>query len=206
MAQYEANAKIINLYGQMARKAGFKGIFAVVSDPVDMLCKSVLDASNTNEDGEKDYLGMAPEQIRGYGLGVMYAIAVFYAKQMENAGHFQYEGRAYGPHGEHLVIADSIKNYNDDLSRILTRKAVEANIEVRKTGFKPYIAPALSSGCLSILSTIKGEFHYSSIYHGGVFMGCLNRMLTSGVEIERNDMPEKLYSRILNTYERLALK
>jgi hypothetical protein len=41
---------------------------------------------------------------------------------------------------------------------------------------------------------------------GGIFMGCLNRMLPSGVEIERNDIPETLFSRILNTYERLALK
>jgi hypothetical protein len=190
----------------MARNAGFKGIFAVVSDPVDMLCKSVLDASNTDEYGKIDYNGLAPEQIRGYGLGVMYARASFYAKQMNNAEHFMHEGRAYGPHGEHLVIADSIKNYNDELSKALTIKAVEANIEVRKTGFKPYIAPALSSGCLSILSTIKGEYHYSSIYMGGVFLGCLNRMLPSGVEIERNDIPETLFSRILNTYERLALK
>jgi malate/lactate dehydrogenase len=36
------NARIINLYAQIAREKGFKGIFAVVSDPVDLLCNQLL--------------------------------------------------------------------------------------------------------------------------------------------------------------------
>jgi len=42
MAQFQGNAKIISLYAKKAREAGFKGIFAVVSDPVDLLCKKAL--------------------------------------------------------------------------------------------------------------------------------------------------------------------
>ena len=106
-------------------------------------------------------------------------------------------------HGEGLIIADSIYNYNENLSDYLTKKAREANLEVRKVGYKPYIAPALSSGTLSILATIKGEWHYSATYVNEVFMGAKNRQNTTGVEIERIDMPDALFKKIENTYERL---
>lgn len=42
MAQFDANRKIAAHYGHLAAEASFKGIFAVVSDPVDPLCKEVL--------------------------------------------------------------------------------------------------------------------------------------------------------------------
>jgi len=75
---------------------------------------------------------------------------------------FLTEGRSYGPHGNDLIIANSIYNYDDELSKELTKLTVEANLEVRKTGFKPYIAPALSSGAISIIYTLSGKWHYSS--------------------------------------------
>ena len=37
MAQLEANSQLVGIYADMAVKAGFGGIFAVVSDPVDPL-------------------------------------------------------------------------------------------------------------------------------------------------------------------------
>ena len=51
----------------------------MVSDPVDPLCKAAFLASSKNEQGELDYMGLAPEQVKGYGLGVMNARALFYA-------------------------------------------------------------------------------------------------------------------------------
>ncbi|RKD29143.1 lactate/malate family dehydrogenase [Thermohalobacter berrensis] len=203
MVQFKDNSKIIKEYAKMARNKNFKGIFSVVSDPVDLLCKVVFLESNRNSNDKLDFQGLAPEQIRGYGLGVMHARACYYAKQDKSTIHYLKEGRAFGPHGKGLIIADSIKNYNNQLSEYLTKKALKANLEVRKTGFKPYIAPALSSGALSILATISGKWHYSSTFLGGVFMGTNNRLIETGTELERLDLPKELFKKIKNTYERL---
>lgn len=203
MAQYEGNSKIVSLYAQKAREAGFKGIFAVVSDPVDLLCKKVLLQSNTDAAGNYDFKGLAPEQIRGYGLGVMHARAVYYANMSEQTKHYLHEGRAFGPHGEHLVIADSIINYNDELSKKLTEQARKANLELRKHGYKPYVAPALSSGAIAIIDTINGNWHYSATYIGGVFWGTRNRLLPNGIVLEQNAIPELLMKRIYNSYKEL---
>lgn len=194
MVQFKENARLIKEYALMAAEKKFKGIFAVVSDPVDLLCASVLKESKGV---------LAPEQIKGYGLGVMNARAAYYAKKYSKYSSYLTEGRAFGPHGNDLVIADSIINYNDSLSKELTKLTVEANLEVRKTGFKPYIAPALSSGAISIICTLEGKWHYSSNYLGGVFMGTKNRNLKSGLEIEKIDMPDELFMRLQATYDKL---
>lgn len=194
MVQFEENAKLIKEYACMAAEKNFKGIFAVVSDPVDLLCKAVLIESKGK---------LAPEQIKGYGLGVMNARAFYYAKHNNKFESYLTEGRAFGPHGNDLVIANSIENYDDELSKELTKLTVEANLQVRKTGFKPYIAPALSSGAISIIYTLEGKFHYSSNFIGGVYMGAKNRNTTVGIELEKINMPEKLFARLENTYKTL---
>ncbi len=204
LAQFESNARIIGGYARKARERRFKGIFAVVSDPVDLLCKAAFAAANTDENGQWDMQGLAAEQIRGYGLGVMHARAAFFAGQSPDTRQYLHEGRAFGPHGEGLVIADSVSNYNEAASLLLTEKTKHANMEVRAAGFKPYIAPAISSACLSLLATIRGQWHYSATYMGGVFMGARNRLLPAGVELERLDIPPALFSRLENTYESLA--
>lgn len=203
MVQFEGNSKIISLYAKKARKAGFKGIFAVVSDPVDLLCKKALIESNTDENGIYDFKGLAPEQIRGYGLGVMHARAVYYANQSSETMHYLQEGRAFGPHGEHLIIADSMTNYNQELSLLLTQKARTANLELRSHGYKPFVAPALSSGTISLLETIKGNWHYSATYMGGVYMGARNKLTEAGTTLERYDIPEELMTRLCISYKEL---
>ncbi|ATW23698.1 lactate dehydrogenase [Candidatus Formimonas warabiya] len=204
LAQFAGNARIVNQYAKMAREKGFQGIFAVVSDPVDLLCKSAFVSSNTDETGKKDFLGLAPEKIRGYGLGVMNARAVYFAKQRAETIHYLEEGRAYGPHGAGLVIADSIENYSDQLSQYLTEKARTANLDVRGMGYKPYIAPALSSGALSLIATMQGSWHYSATFMGGIFMGAKNRLTPSGGEIERLPLPARLIDRLQDTYKMLG--
>ncbi|MBS4537242.1 lactate dehydrogenase [Clostridium sp. D2Q-11] len=204
MAQFESNSNIIKEYAIEARNIGFKGIFSVVSDPVDLLSKVVFLESNKNEKEEYDYNGLAPEQIRGYGLGVMNARAAYYANMSHDLNQFLSEGRAYGPHGDGLIIADSIKNYNDDLSKLLTDKAINANLEMRKLGYKPYIAPALSSGALSIIDTISGNWHYSATFIGGVFMGSKNRIVNNSIELESIDMDDTLFERIKKSYTDLG--
>lgn len=203
IAQYEGNSRIIKEYAESARACSYKGIFAVVSDPVDLLCKAAFIFSNTESSGKLDFRGLAAEQIRGYGLGVMNARAAYFAGLDPETAHYIKEGRAFGPHGEGLVIADSIEKYNDLLSMSLTEKTKAANLAVRSLGFKPYIAPALSSGCLSILATIRGQWHYSATFLGGVYFGAKNRLLPSGVELERLPIPDELFRRLENTYESL---
>lgn len=204
IAQFEGNSRIIREYALHARASCYKGIFSVVSDPVDLLCKAAFCHSNAENSGKLDFKGLAPEQIRGYGLGVMHARAAYFAGLKSETSHYIEEGRAFGPHGEGLVIADSIENYNNLLSIDLTEKARTANLSVRNLGFKPYIAPALSSGSLSILATIRGQWHYSATFLGGVYFGAKNRLLPSGTELERLHLSEELYARLKNTYESLG--
>ena len=88
------------------------------------------------------------------------------------------------------MIANSIRNYDDALSRRLTEQAVRANLRMRELGFKPYIAPALSSGALSLLLCLRGRWHCSSTYLDGVFMGARN-------------LPQALQDRLQTTMDRL---
>ena len=200
MAQLAANREIIDHYGKLARESALAGLICVVSDPVDPLCRAFLSSA-----------GLRPSQVQGYGLGVMNARALYFAEKDQRLRHYACEGRAFGPHGEDLVIADSVTAYDDRLSRELTALTVGANMRVRELGFKPYIAPALSSAAISILLTLRGEWHYSSLYLGneeeGAFLGMKNRMRGGGPEYEDILLCEELYGRIRRAYENLcALK
>jgi len=203
MVQFEENSKIIEEYAKLARSKNFKGFFAVVSDPVDLLCKKAFVSSNTNKDGLLDLKGISPEKIKGYGLGVMNARAIYYAGKNQKTQSYYKEGRAFGPHGKGLIVANSINNYDPDLSEYLTEKTIKANLEIRELGYKPYIAPALSSGAISILNTISQKWHYSANFIGGVYMGSNNRNLDSGLEIEKLKLPDELFKKIEETYKML---
>lgn len=203
MMQFDANRQIVEHFARKAGAAGYKGIFAVVSDPVDPLCKAALLAS-----------GLQPAQIRGYGLGVMNRRAVYFSRKEEKMASYATEGRAYGPHGSDLVIANSIEHYDDQLSRQLTRLTVEANLAVRDLGFKPYLAPAISSGAMSVLRTLQGQWHYSSVYLGeapagtlqarGAFLGIRNRIVGMNLEYEDLPLPQELFERIQTAYDNLC--
>lgn len=203
MAQYRLNRELAALYAQKARQARYRGLFCVVSDPVDPLCRAVLTESNRAPSGEMDYQGLFSHQVRGFGLGVMNARAAYYARKDPRFASFLTEGRSFGPHGEDLVIANSIRHYDDALSRQLTEQAVRANLRMREMGFKPYAAPALSSGALSLLLCLRGRWHCSSTYLDGVFMGARNRVLPTGPELERLPLPRQLQDRLQITMDRL---
>lgn len=203
MAQYRLNRELAALYAQKARQARYRGLFCVVSDPVDPLCRAVLTESNRAPSGEMDYQGLFSHQVRGFGLGVMNARAAYYARKDPRFASFLTEGRSFGPHGEDLVIANSIRHYDDALSRLLTERTVHANLQMREMGFKPYVAPALSSGALSLLLCLRGQWHCSSTYLDGVFMGARNRVLPTGTELERLPLPRQLQDRLQTTMDRL---
>ena len=203
MYQFENNSKIIGHYAKMAREKNFKGVFCAVSDPVDPLAKTAFLESYKNEAGVLDYMGLLPEQIQGFGLGVMNARAAYYAKRDERFKQFLTEGRSFGPHGQDLVVADSIENYNDELSKELTQLTVTANLHMRSIGYKPFVAPAFSSGALSILLALRGEWHCGSVFLGGIYMGVKNRYTKNGLETEVLPLPDALYDRIVFAEENL---
>ena len=196
MAQYELNRPLVASYARMARERDFRGMFCVVSDPVDPLCRAALLESNRNADGKMDFHGLSTGQIRGFGLGVMDARARYCASRNPRFASYLTEGRAFGPHGEGLVIANSITHYNDALSRELTEKTKHANLDMRALGYKPYVAPALSSGTLSLLACLRGEWHYSSVYMDGIYFGIRNRLTPQGIEVERLPLPDPLLMRL----------
>ena len=204
MAQFENNAAIVKTYARMARKANFQGLWCAVSDPVDPLAKTAYLESNKDEEGNWDGKGLRPEQVQGYGLGVMNARAAYFAKKDEKLASFLTEGRSFGPHGTGLFIANSIENYNEEISQELTHKTVTANLVMREIGFKPYVAPALSSGALSILLTLRGEWHCGSVFLDGIFMGCKNRYTPAGVETELlPHIPDPLFAHIQEAADHL---
>jgi len=203
MIQFEENSKIMSNYAKLARKTNFKGLFAVVSDPVELLCKVAFLESNKTDNGFYDFKGLAANQIIGYGLGVMNARAIYYSEKDPSLMHYKKEGRVFGPHGSGLIVADSIYNYDDVKSKILTEKCVRANVEVRELGFKPYVGPSLSSGALSILSTINGDYFYGSTYMKDAYFGSKIRLTDSGIEVEQNDLDFKLRKRIEKSFDDL---
>lgn len=204
MYQFENNAKIVKHYAQMARKANFRGLWCAVSDPVDPLAKTAYLESNKDENGNWDGKGLRPEQVQGFGLGVMNARAAYYAKRDERFAGFLKEGRSFGPHGTGLTIANSIENYDDALSQELTLLTVTANLKMREIGFKPYVAPAMSSGALSLLRTLRGEWHCGSVFLDGIFMGVKNRYTPAGIETELlPHIPDALYGHIVEAAEHL---
>ena len=78
----------------------------------------------------------------------------------------------------------------------LSSMALEANLRMRELGFKPFVAPAYSSGVLSILATLRGEDHYGSVFLGGSYMGVKNRTTPAGQQHEILPLADALMVRI----------
>ena len=199
MAQFEANRPLVETFARQARNAHFGGLFIVLSDPVDPLSRAAWLASNRDEAGNWDGMGLLPEQVQGFGLGVMNARAAYFAKQDPRFARFLSEGRSFGPHGRGLVIADSVEQYDDPLSRELTELVETANLRIRDLGFKPYVAPAVSSGAMQLLLSLRGEWHCGSVNIGGIWFGVRNRYTPQGLETEALVLPEALFTRLRET-------
>ena len=194
MMQYAANRELLRPYAKRARESGFTGYFMQISDPVDQLSRAVFLMSNQNERGEFDWQGLLPEQVRGFGLGVMHARAI-YAAERDCLKTDQL--RCYGPHGHGLVIANAPETgYQDDISRHLTNLAETANLEVRSYGYKPYIAPGLSSAAVSVLRALRGEWHDAAVPLGGVYFGCRSRITALGNQQRRESLHQELQARL----------
>jgi len=201
MAQYEANRELLSAYARGARESGFAGLFFQISDPVDLLSRAVFFESNRTDTGAFDGRGLLPEQVRGLGLGVMRARALYHARR---GGIDTTELCAFGPHGAGLVIANAPnEGYDDALSVRLTDETERANLAVRALGYKPYIAPGLSSACVSVLRALHGEWHDAAVPMGGVWFGCRSRLGGLGPEVLRTPLHGALMRRVEASYARL---
>jgi len=201
MMQFDANRELLRAYARAARESGFSGLFCQISDPVDQLSRAVFLMSNENERGEYDWNGLMPEQVRGFGLGVMHARADYCARR---EGTQTEQLRVYGPHGNGLVIANAPNEGYDNASSLqLTHKAETANLSVRSFGFKPYLAPGLSSAAISVLRMLRGEWHDAAVPLGGAYFGCRTRLTARGPEHRREQLHPELYQRIQESYRRL---
>ena len=201
MMQYEANRALLEDYAKRVRESEFCGMFCQISDPVDQLSRAMFLMSNTNEAGVFDGAGLLPEQVRGFGLGVMHARAEYCARC--DGIHTQ-QLRVYGPHGNGLVIANAPdEGYDSAISRQLTHQAETANLFVRSLGFKPYLAPGLSSAAVSVLRTLRGDWHDGAVPLGGAYFGCRAKLGVSGPEIRREQLHPELIQRITESYRKL---
>ena len=200
MAQFVRNREMLAGYARRARETAFGGLFCQISDPVDQLCRAVFLESNRDASGAFDAAGLLPEQVRGFGLGVMAARAAYHAKKdgIDFSG-----GRVYGPHGADLIVANHPQNYDDALSARLTQETVTANLRVRELGFKPYIAPALSSAAVSLLRLVRGEVCCSAIPMGGAYFGCRSRTTSAGILTQREALHPALFRKIEEVQQRL---
>ncbi len=201
MMQYEANRELLRQYAKSARESGFSGLFCQISDPVDQLSRAVFLMSNQDERGKYDWQGLLPEQVRGFGLGVMHARAIYSAQKdgidTENL-------RVYGPHGNGLVIANAPNSgYDDPCSRALTHKAESANLLVRSFGFKPYLAPGLSSAAVSVLRALRGDWHDAAVPLGGAYFGCRAVLTKQGPQQRREALHDELFTRIAESFRKL---
>lgn len=165
MVQFEKNSAVLLQYARDAEKSSFRGMYFIVSDPVDQLCMSLMVNG-----------GIAPERIRGFGLGVMEGRARYIAKEM---GAYSDDLRVYGPHGKGIIAVNSLSEYDEEISLELASRTERENFRIRETGFKPYIAPALSSGAIQMVKAIRGEYHASAWFDGKVFFGARS-MLSDG--------------------------
>ncbi len=200
MTQFARNREMLAGYARRARETAFDGLFCQISDPVDQLCRAVFLESNRDASGAFDAAGLLPEQVRGFGLGVMAARAAYHAKKdgIDFSG-----GRVYGPHGADLIVANHPQNYDEALSARLTQETVTANLRVRELGFKPYIAPALSSAAVSLLRLVRGEVCCSAIPMGGAYFGCRSRTTSAGILTQREALHPALFRKIEEVQQRL---
>ena len=204
MAQYEANRAMITGYARMARAAKFQGLFCQISDPVDLLARAVYLESNRGEAGHFDWQGLLPEQVQGFGLGVMAARARYYAPELELDPEAI---RVYGPHGAGLVAANAPgADYDPERSQRLSELTRQANLRVRELGFKPYIAPGISSAAVSILQLLRGRFHYGAVPLGQAYFGCRSRFTANGLETFRESICPELLARLEQAYGDLIIE
>lgn len=161
MLQFQANRDMLRHYARLARKAGSGALLPNFRPGGPSVPRRVP--------GEQPGLLRPPgitrdcsrSRSRASGLGVMAARARYCGQKL---GIPQGSIRVYGPHGAGLVAANAPGgDYDGPLSAALTAATRDMNLRVRELGFKPYIAPGLSSAAVSILQLLRGQVHFGAV-------------------------------------------
>ena len=198
MAQLDRNKALVREYGYLARKEQYKGLVAMVADPVDPLAYEMMTSGM-----------LQPWQVKGYGLGVMNQRARYYGEKISELNSYLKGGRIYGPHGEDLVVVNSLdQDFSEDVSLRLKELTVTANHEVRKLGYKPYIAPAISSAAMAIIDTLQGKLQHSSVYVGtrkkGAFLGMSNKLEENRIQVDNSYLPDVAFQWVKESFDKLV--
>ena len=97
MAQYRLNRELAALYAQKARQARYRGLFCVVSDPVDPPVPGGADGEQPRPAGGNGLSGPVFPPGPGLRPGVMNARAAYYARKDPALPPSLTEGRSFGP-------------------------------------------------------------------------------------------------------------
>ena len=187
LVQFGSNWGLLSRYAEQLLAQGFGGLFGVVSDPVDYLATKLM---RTFE--------LPAWRVMGFGQGVMAARAAFYGGD---------QVRMFGPHGQGLFVANQADRFDPVESERLSRLTLEENLVIRGFGFKPYIAPALSSAALAITDMLNGEVHYSSQILGNLAWGERYQFTPQGLLLRKlendqlRDIIARTYYQVGEAYE-----
>jgi hypothetical protein len=150
LQQFRDNSGILMEYVTPLAARHFKGIVAILSDPVELLARYAI----TQTAGS-----LNPMQFVGLGLGVMHARAMSFNGWSDRLWIF-------GMHGHLTGIIDSIETYSESRSAALAKKVTTINLKMRQEGIKPYVAPAVSSGVYSLICMLNERPFWGSIWTG----------------------------------------
>ncbi|MCR5482451.1 MAG: hypothetical protein K6F52_06615 [Clostridia bacterium] len=194
---FEYNREEIVRFAGAANDWGFEGTFGIVAESSDMLCAACMGA------------GISPERIRGFDLGVMASRAEYIIKTEE--GLFEKidpaKMRVFGYLGKDFIFANSLGEFDEELSKEMTRMLQKSAMKIKMTGAAPYICTAVASGTHSVIAFLKEEWHYSTVYLGkpgekGGFFGIFNRPYESENLIEKEAVPDVLFHMLSAAFER----
>lgn len=180
LMQLDDNWLILEEYLKLLEDNHYDGLIGIVSDPVDLLATRTIRR-----------FSFEPRKVMGFGQGVMAARAAFYGGE---------DIHLFGPHGQGLFVANDLKDFSIEKSKEITEKTLNENLVIRSFGFKPYIAPALSSAAIAIVDLLEGRWHYSSQYLGNIHWGELYRMNGRKLEMKKIKNPA-LLNEVKKTYE-----
>lgn len=170
LVQFGSNWQLLKSYAELLLQHDYSGLFGVVSDPVDYLATRLIRSFQID-----------PKRVMGFGQGVMAARAAYYGGPTV---------RMFGPHGKGLFVANDSKHFDLDKSLELSELTLKENLVIRGFGYKPYIAPALSSAAIAITDMLNGQPHYSSQFLGNISWGERYRFTEHGLLLEKLSQPE----------------
>lgn len=187
LVQFGSNWGLLSGYVSKLLAKGYQGLFGVVSDPVDYLATKLIRTFQVD-----------PKRVMGFGQGVMAARAAYYGGESV---------RMFGPHGKGLFIANDVDDFDRKKSIKLSELTLQENLVIRGLGYKPYLAPALSSAAIAITDMLRGDIHYSSQYLGNISWGeryqfTENGLLLQGLKnSELREIITQTFEQVKEAYE-----